>query len=653
MRRSSRHFTLAALALVCVVILAACCSTNTPVLRYITISPTSQSTTVGTPATFTATAYYSDGSTAPATSLVTWSSSAPSVATVTGGVCNPLTVGTTTISAAAAGTPGATATLTVTNPATPVSLAVTPAPITVPLGGTQQFTATVTFSDDSTQDVTTSSAWSSATTSAATIGAATGLASVPTTATVGTTSVITATYSGLTASANLTVGAAAPASLQITATPNVTSLAIGNSVTLLAQEVYSDSTLHIPANVVVWTNTPTPTGATGLVTQTANNSDTSDVSGILAGNTTITAADGSLTASVTLTVVTGVAKYAYVSNNGGSLEWYTVGTTSPYLNTPQTNSSTLGPWQSVIHPSGQYLYYVDILGNLFAATVTPGTGATTLVGSSTVIGASGNFYFVAVDPYGRFVYASSDGDNQISGFAVQSDGTLTPVPDSPFVGAAFNLSSPECLIIDRTGSYLYATNNGNATVSAYSINPANGALTTLLPSSNATIPTGTAASTPELATLDPTGKYIYVANDDNTIAEFSIGSGGALTSIGNVPAISGASDTVSVVVHPSGSYLYVLDAGGATGQVFTFAIGTGGVIGSQIGSAVPAGVNPITSIVIDPTGTFVATANQGDNTVSVFPVLTSGTGTGSLGAASLISDPNLNTPTYVTLYNAP
>jgi len=55
MRTSSRHFTVAALSLVCVLILAACCSTNTPVLRYITISPTSQSTTVGTAATFTAT----------------------------------------------------------------------------------------------------------------------------------------------------------------------------------------------------------------------------------------------------------------------------------------------------------------------------------------------------------------------------------------------------------------------------------------------------------------------------------------------------------------------------------------------------------------------------------------------------------------------
>ncbi|HTA56525.1 MAG TPA: Ig-like domain-containing protein, partial [Candidatus Baltobacteraceae bacterium] len=52
------------------------------------------------------------------------------------------------------------------------SIAVTPATVTVPQGGTQQFTATGTYSDSSTQNLTSQVTWASATTSVGTINAA-------------------------------------------------------------------------------------------------------------------------------------------------------------------------------------------------------------------------------------------------------------------------------------------------------------------------------------------------------------------------------------------------------------------------------------------------------------------------------------------------
>jgi hypothetical protein len=78
--------------------------------------------------------------------------------------------------------------LTVTPPLL-VSIAVTPANPTVVVGQTQQFTATGTFSDQSTQNITTTVTWASSNTEAASItaaGLATGL-------TGGETSTITAT----------------------------------------------------------------------------------------------------------------------------------------------------------------------------------------------------------------------------------------------------------------------------------------------------------------------------------------------------------------------------------------------------------------------------------------------------------------------------
>ena len=58
-----------------------------------------------------------------------------------------------------------------------VSIAVTPANPTVPAGMTAQFVATATYSDNSTQDVTSSAEWSSSSLASATVNSATGKAS--------------------------------------------------------------------------------------------------------------------------------------------------------------------------------------------------------------------------------------------------------------------------------------------------------------------------------------------------------------------------------------------------------------------------------------------------------------------------------------------
>lgn len=82
----------------------------------------------------------------------------------------------------------------------PTSIAVTPASAAIPPGGNQQFTATATYSDSSTQNVTSQVAWSSSAPSVATVNAA-GLA---TAVAIGPAS-ITATQFGVSGNAALTV----------------------------------------------------------------------------------------------------------------------------------------------------------------------------------------------------------------------------------------------------------------------------------------------------------------------------------------------------------------------------------------------------------------------------------------------------------------
>src|SRR5208337_4548501 len=145
-----------------------------PTLVSITLSP--QSTTIPQGATqqFTATGVYTDGSTQDLTSAAAWSSSATVVAAInSSGLAAGLFQGTATIQASS-GSLSASTTLSVGAPAL-VSIAVTPATATIALGGSQQYQAIGTYSDGSTQNVTTLVAWSSGVSTVATVSG-TGLA---------------------------------------------------------------------------------------------------------------------------------------------------------------------------------------------------------------------------------------------------------------------------------------------------------------------------------------------------------------------------------------------------------------------------------------------------------------------------------------------
>src|SRR4029077_1551426 len=159
----------------------------------------------------------------------------------------------------------------------------------------------------------------------------------------------------------------------------------------------------------------------------------------------------------------------------------------------------------------------------------------------------------------------------------------------------------QSIVIDHSGSYLYVTNSGNDTVSAYQIDQtltASGGA--LAPLATPTYPTG---NLPALATLDPTGTYMYIATSGTStgVTTYTIGAGGALGSRVDTPLGGTAVLAYNVVVAPSGKYLYVLDQGVATGQVYGFNVTAGGVIGTAIaGTPTGTGALPF-GLAIDPT----------------------------------------------------
>ena len=150
-------------------------------LQSIAVTPAAPSVAKGLTQQFTAMGTYSDASTATLTTSVTWASSAPAKATISNaggsqGLASTVGVGPTNIFATNPATLISGSTILTVAPAAVVSIAVSAASPSVVAGSTDQFTATGTYSDSSSGDITSSVSWSSGNTGFATVGAATGLA---------------------------------------------------------------------------------------------------------------------------------------------------------------------------------------------------------------------------------------------------------------------------------------------------------------------------------------------------------------------------------------------------------------------------------------------------------------------------------------------
>jgi N-acetylneuraminic acid mutarotase len=223
---------------------------NDAALVSIQITPPVASKAIGLKQQYSAIGTYTAGPNQDITATVAWQSSdaakasvnATELATATG-------AGSSNISAALDGIDSNTAVLTVTS-ATLVSIQITPASASKAIGLTQQFTATGTYSDASTPDITASVSWNSSDTARATIGDG-GLA---TAVNAGSTN-ITASLSGVTSNAaGFTVTATATATgplasarrshtaTKLTDGKVLVSGGVGNAAILASSELYDPAT---------------------------------------------------------------------------------------------------------------------------------------------------------------------------------------------------------------------------------------------------------------------------------------------------------------------------------------------------------------------------------------------------------------------------
>jgi hypothetical protein len=296
---------------------------------------------------FVATGTYTDASTLPLTTGVTWSSSQPTVATISNapgsqGVATSVAVGTTMITAAVQSTSG-TANLTVT-PAILESIAVTPANTAISASGPPlHMIATGTYNDASTMNLTNNVSWTSSNLNVATISSVAPTQGFATPSGVGMTT-ITAAHDGVTGTTMLSVSNAMLMSIAVTFDAPVSSSTTHN-VTQQAVATGTDNfgnTSNI-TNDVTWSSSDSTVATIESISDA--NPGLTTWAGF--GNTSITATQSSVSGSATLTVA--VPSSLAVSPSNATLTG--IGLTQQYVATGTYSSGQfdlthVAPWSS-------------------------------------------------------------------------------------------------------------------------------------------------------------------------------------------------------------------------------------------------------------------------------------------------------------------
>ena len=262
-------------------------------------------------------------------------------------------------------------------------------------------------------------------------------------------------------------------------------------------------------------------------------------------------------------VVDKSASFLFVSDfQNGTVDAFTINPTSGSLSAVAGSPFSAGPAPGAgglaVDPSTRFLYVTQMNSAAVAGfTIAAGTGVLTPIPGSPF--PTGNTPIQAiVDPSGKFLYVSNlnDAFGGVSAYTIDStSGALTPIAGSPFP-AQTNFPGPNRMAIGGGGKFLYVgmsgTANPNNTVSAFAIDPNTGALTQITGSPFTT------GSDPQDITTDPSGKFLYTANSqDTTLSGFTIdSSSGTLTPISGFPFATLAAPA-ALAIDPAGQFLYV------------------------------------------------------------------------------------------------
>ena len=276
-------------------------------------------------------------------------------------------------------------------------------------------------------------------------------------------------------------------------------------------------------------------------------------------------------------------RFVYVANNAGGISAYTITRATGALGAVAGSPFTPGTGYLglAVDPAGRYVFALTTAGNIEAYTINNTTGVITINGSAIAV-ASSLPNSVTEDPSGNFVYVAV-GAAGVVPLKIQTNGTLVAgsvQPPAPCTAA-------NRVAVTPNARFAYITDGTNVCI--FAINSSTGALTAVTGGSGGS-PVSTSGTTPTGLAAEDNGHFLYVTNaGTNTVTAFTIASDGRLAAIAGSPFATGTTP-VDVNSDPSGQFLYVVNSGGGTISLFTINSSTGVLSG---GGTVGAGTTPV------------------------------------------------------------
>lgn len=269
---------------------------------------------------------------------------------------------------------------------------------------------------------------------------------------------------------------------------------------------------------------------------------------------TINPATGVLTPTTPATVHTGylpqgiaidpLGRFVYTANSDdATVSMFTINQTTGVLTpaTPATVSTSIpGQLLSIpnfltVDPTGKFLYVTVSLsdGNaVFMYAIDQTTGALTATSPATVF-TGGDPFQVLVAPSGKFAYVVNNlsGGGMTDGVWQYTVDSATGILTQNAQGYVAAGNAPTAIAVDPAGKFAYVVNRLDNTVSMYTIDPGTGNLTLNATAAN---PTGTVATgtQPFRIDFDPSGKFLYVTNEDSAASIYTVNPDGTLASAG-------------------------------------------------------------------------------------------------------------------------
>ena len=255
---------------------------------------------------------------------------------------------------------------------------------------------------------------------------------------------------------------------------------------------------------------------------------------------------------------------------------------------------------------------------------------------------------IAVDPKGRFAYVANTGcpdsfAGSVSMFTVDAiSGALMPMGS---VTADFGAHS---IAVDPSGKFVYVANDGDfevtgGSLSAFTISATTGALisagTVQAPCAQ---PPAPGSCAPVSVAVDPTGKFAYAANEGGfaptSVSTYAIDA--TTGALTKTGLVAAGSRAIAIALHPTAAFAYSANQSDPPG--FT---GSVSVYATTSGTGVltylrtiSAGTDPV-AIAVDPTGKFAYVANSGSNDVSMYSIDTNSGFLSSIGTIAAGTQP--------------